>query len=251
MERSQHDVKDLAIRTRLPRFVKKPEPADKPEDHELNLEARSFTESTPRKPASRRNSSHESIDESPEDDLDPGSQRRGHEYRHVQARENGRMHLGDNTYITTQNVYHDLKHPDRVGKGGRQIDLLEALAFDHMDTRLASISVARGETCRWLFDTVQYSEWQASSRSSYHRFLWIKGKPGAGKSTMMKCVLEEARNHPDGCIVASFFFNARGHGTATTTEGMYRALLFQIFTQLAGRPTGIPEKVAAIWKEEG
>lgn len=251
MERSQHDVKDLAIRTRLPRFVKKPEPVDQSEDHELNLEAKSSTGSTPRKPASRRNSSHESIDESLEDDFSPGSRHRGHDYRHVQARENGRMQLGDNTYIMTQNVYHNLEHPDRAGQGGKQIDLLEALAFDHMDTRLAGISVARGETCRWLFDTVQHIEWQACSRSSHHGFLWIKGKPGAGTSTMMKCALEEARNHPDACIVASFFFNARGHGTATTTEGMYRALLFQILTQLARRPTCVPEKVAAIWKEEG
>jgi hypothetical protein len=67
---------------------------------------------------------------------------------------------------------------------------------------------------------------------------------------MMKCALEEAQNY-SGAIVASFFFNARGHGTATTTEGMYRALLHQMFTQLARLPTAIPAKVAAIWKEEG
>lgn len=250
MDRSQHGGSHLGIRTRLHRLFKKDGTLGKFEDEELYLRAdRSDRSGRSRKSTSRRRSSHEPIDDFSEDDSIPRPRRRGHDYRNVQARENGRMQLGDNTYITTQNVYHDLKHPGRVGNDGAKIDLRSALAFDHMDTRLASISVARGETCRWLFNTAQYREWLACPLSSHHRFLWIKGKPGAGKSTMMKCALEEARNY-SGAIVASFFFNARGHGTATTTEGMYRALLHQIFTQLARLPTAIPAKVAAIWKEE-
>jgi hypothetical protein len=250
MERIQHSGNHLGIRTRLHRLFRRHEAVDAYEDEELDLATERSVRSRHRRSTSRRDSSHEAMDESSADELNPRSRRRGHDYRNVQARENGRMQLGDNTYITTQNFYHDLKHPRRVGNGGAQIALLSALAFDHMETRLASISVARGETCRWLFDTAQYRQWLECPLSSRHRFLWIKGNPGAGKSTMMKCALKEARNH-SGAIVASFFFNARGHGIATTTEGMYRGLLHQIFTQLARLPTGIPARVAAIWKEEG
>ena len=49
---------------------------DKSEDRELNLEAKSSTGSTPRKSASRRNSSHEPIDEYLEDDSGPGYRQR-------------------------------------------------------------------------------------------------------------------------------------------------------------------------------
>ena len=162
MEKSQHGGSHLAIRTRLHRWFKKHEAVDKYDDEELDLAAERSIKSGRRKSTSRRRSSHELNDNPSADDHSPRPRRRGHDYRHVEARENARMQLGDNTYITTQNVYHDLKHSGRVENDGAEIDLRSALAFDHMDTRLASISMARGETCRWLFNTAQYREgWHA------------------------------------------------------------------------------------------
>ncbi|KAH7123077.1 hypothetical protein EDB81DRAFT_731796 [Dactylonectria macrodidyma] len=58
-----------------------------------------------------------------------------------------------------------------------------------------------------------------------HGFLWIRGKLGAGKSTIMSFAYKEATKHNQS-IVISFFFNARGGSLERSTTGMYRSLLF-------------------------
>lgn len=236
MEESQHDGKQLALRTRFLRLFKNREAGNKAEEDEVETSTRSRPSRTKTRGAS-----------SSEDDLNPRPRRRGHTYRHIQARENSRMHLGDNTYIATQNVY----HAPADGQNGKQLDLLEALAFEHMGTRQVSISTAQDQTGRWLFDTDEYTRWRGGVQSSRYRFLWIKGKPGSGKSTLMKTALQHASGDFKHSILASFFFNARGAGTSKTTEGMYRTLLHQIFSQLPALPPGIPSHVASVLKQKG
>ena len=207
--------------------------------------------SSARESASRAGSVHGVADESSGDDPSPRPRRRGHGYRHVQARENARMHLGDDTYITTQNVYSSKKrHPDDA-EDEKEIDMLDALAFEHMGTRLASISAAQDQTCRWLFDTSEYVQWREGFRRSRHRFLWIKGKPGSGKSTLMATAFQQASHDFERSVVASFFFNARGDKLGRTTEGMYRSLLHQIFSQLPELPPGIPPQVSPSLRRRG
>jgi hypothetical protein len=67
--------------------------------------------------------------------------------------------------------------------------------------------------------------------SEHHGFLWVKGKPGAGKSILMKFLFsnakESAKANPN-VMVISFFFNARGDHLEKSTIGLYRSLLFQI-----------------------
>jgi ABC-type ATPase involved in cell division len=63
-------------------------------------------------------------------------------------------------------------------------------------------------------------------------FLWLKGKPGAGKSILMKFLYSEAKKaaKPNpGALVISFFFNARGGHLEKSTLGLYRSLLWQLF----------------------
>lgn len=160
------------------------------------------------------------------------------------------MNIGD-TYTAEKIIFNQLTNPTGTEQDDKQIDLLEALAFEHMDTRLASISAAQGDTCRWLFDTHEYRHWRRGFRRSHRRFLWIKGKPGAGKSTMMRLAFHEAAKDFRKSIVAGYFFNARGHGLAKSTQGMYRSLLHQIFSKLPQLPPEIPSSVAASLKKEG
>lgn len=64
--------------------------------------------------------------------------------------------------------------------------------------------------------------------------LWIKGKPGSGKSTLMKYALKEAELAGSGSqtTTAGFFFNARGTlELEKTPMGLYRSLLHQILQQ--------------------
>src|SRR5690606_26163558 len=88
--------------------------------------------------------------------------------------------------------------------------LLDSLKFSQLDTRHASIKAHHSKTCRWLLSKSEYRDWRDPSKQSEHNgFLWIKGKPGAGKSTIMKFAFANARIGFPG-VVISFFFNARG-----------------------------------------
>lgn len=112
----------------------------------------------------------------------------------------------------------------------RRKKLLGSLGFRLMDSREATIKKADAETCRWFLDHPDYKAWCDSTLLTKHRgLLWIRGKPGAGKSTMAKFILSQLRReNPADSVVASFFFNARGARLEHSVSGMYRALLLQL-----------------------
>ncbi|OAT03217.1 uncharacterized protein BDCG_17982 [Blastomyces dermatitidis ER-3] len=70
-----------------------------------------------------------------------------------------------------------------------------------------------------------------ASDDPYHGFLWIKGTPGAGKSTLMKFIVKQAMKIQNRTVIF-FFFRARGAALEKTVVGMYRSLLLQLFTKL-------------------
>ncbi|PGG97954.1 hypothetical protein GX51_07067 [Blastomyces parvus] len=110
--------------------------------------------------------------------------------------------------------------------------IVNSLKFDEVGDRQMSIETAHPKTCRWFLETPKYRNWLGSSSNSAHDgFLWIKGKPGAGKSTLMKFIVEHAMEMQN-IIVISFFFHARGVALEKIAVGMYRSLLFQLFTNL-------------------
>ncbi|OBT77481.1 hypothetical protein VF21_05279 [Pseudogymnoascus sp. 05NY08] len=67
--------------------------------------------------------------------------------------------------------------------------------------------------------------------SEHHGFIWIKGKPGSGKSTIMKHAVEAATNGAIPSIIIAFFFNARGTELERSMLGMYRSVLLQIVSK--------------------
>ncbi|KAH6645094.1 ankyrin repeat-containing domain protein, partial [Truncatella angustata] len=111
--------------------------------------------------------------------------------------------------------------------------LLETLRFDQIDARHLSIKNAHATTCRWFLQTPIYKTWEEKDpEHNGNNFLWIKGKPGAGKSTLMKFLLGQSqiRIHKkrSNDVVVSFFFNARGDDLEKSTVGLYRSLLLQL-----------------------
>ncbi|KAI9761282.1 MAG: hypothetical protein M1840_001985, partial [Geoglossum simile] len=81
--------------------------------------------------------------------------------------------------------------------------------------------------------TPEYLDWLDTTKlSEHHSFLWIKGKPGTGKSTLMKFALTNAYQTMKDKIVISFFFNAQGEGLEKSTVGTYQSLLLQLFERL-------------------
>ena len=162
-------------------------------------------------------------------------------YREVTANDNSRLHAGDvhnyNWYLAPANTEPNADSPE-----AKLQRLRSALSYPQMGLRPAIIEDAYLDTCQWLFKTPEYRRWRDPTLySGHHGFLWIKGKPGSGKSTAMKTLLssaESARDLGDG-IVLSYFFNARGEALERSTEGLYRSLLHQITAGFASLPEDI------------
>ena len=94
-----------------------------------------------------------------------------------------------------------------------------------------NIKAAHSKTCQWFLSHSSYKEWlDPAALTRHHGFLWISGKPGAGKSTIMKFAYERLRRKAQSKhgVTASFFFNARGESLEKSIIGMYRALLLQL-----------------------
>ncbi|CZS75070.1 unnamed protein product [Fusarium graminearum] len=123
---------------------------------------------------------------------------------------------------------HPLEQSDR---DGRRRQLLETLAFEEIDSRKITIKTAYSKTCSWFLKHSDYLEWlDSEKRPQHHGFLWIRGKPGAGKSIIMKFIYTKMRRRdkPMEVLTLSFFFNARGAFLERSVSGMYRSLLLQL-----------------------
>jgi len=102
-----------------------------------------------------------------------------------------------------------------------------------MSFREAAIREPIPNTCDWFFNLDLYQRWaDRSDPATLGRFLWLKGKPGAGKSTIIKEALKRARGRTrEDLIVSRFFFNARGTSLECTPLGMFRGLSWHLFDQ--------------------
>jgi ankyrin repeat protein len=107
---------------------------------------------------------------------------------------------------------------------------IHSLGFSSMDSREHDINIAHPSTCEWLSTTSEFRQWISRENiDSHNGVLWIKGKAGAGKSTLMKHALAYCRDKlGDDCLIAAYFFNARGHALEKTPLGLFRSLVYQI-----------------------
>src|SRR6185436_20688743 len=71
--------------------------------------------------------------------------------------------------------------------------------------------------------------WLSQGRGMF----WIRGKPGSGKSTLMRYALDNLeKNSQDSNapFILSFFFHGRGAELENKPEGLYRSLLHQLLS---------------------
>lgn len=116
-------------------------------------------------------------------------------------------------------------------RNDRRAMLFKSLKFAQIDYRKTAIKDNHAKTCQWLLSLPMYQRWLDYGEAQHHQgFLWIKGKPGVGKSTMMKYIYLQMRNKDQRqkVLTASFFFNARGEYLETSILGLYRSLLHQL-----------------------
>jgi ankyrin repeat protein len=152
---------------------------------------------------------------------------------HVEKRENALAQLDQHGERISEDMILAL-HNDQ-----RRI-LLDSLRFDQIDARQMTIKNAHVKTCRWLLAKPEYIDWlDTTKQGEHHGFLWIKGKPGTGKSTLMKFALANARKKMKDRIIISFFFNARGEDIEKSTIGTYQSLLLQLLEQVPTLQCGV------------
>ncbi|PPJ56177.1 hypothetical protein CBER1_09081 [Cercospora berteroae] len=104
---------------------------------------------------------------------------------------------------------------------------LQSLAFPDMETR-GDIDPKTDQICEWISQHAKYLEWNRNGG-----LLWIKGRPGTGKSTLMEYLRKATPPDAGGdgggeTLVISFFFHRRGHELQKTPLGLFRSLLHQI-----------------------
>ena len=106
---------------------------------------------------------------------------------------------------------------------------LDSLSFLEMDFRHQGIRKAYWNSCAWTFRHESYNKWMNEKRG----LLWIKGKPGSGKSTLMKKILDsfdERKSQQQ--LRLYFFFHRRGNSLQYTQIGMFRTILHQLLGQI-------------------
>lgn len=106
------------------------------------------------------------------------------------------------------------------------------LPFDGMNSRVDSITPPSPNTGGWLFQDPTYTTWCNSSETE-QRLLLIKGKPGAGKSTLMKKAIQGMQfNRGRHAVCASFFIDGAGLPLQHSQSGILRSLLGQLLPHI-------------------
>jgi hypothetical protein len=103
-----------------------------------------------------------------------------------------------------------------------------------MNARQQNLDTAEVHTFEWIFHDKEtgFADWLASGKGLF----WIKGRPGSGKSTLIKYVYENDETiqllEPEGVgriTTASFFFYEQGTETSQKSfEGLLASILHQI-----------------------
>jgi hypothetical protein len=90
--------------------------------------------------------------------------------------------------------------------------MIDSLKFEQIDARLINIKRAHAKTCKWLLQKSEYLDWFDPDKLELHQgLLWMKGKPGAGKSTMVKFALESTRKKKKRLDYRIFFLYRAGN----------------------------------------
>lgn len=124
---------------------------------------------------------------------------------------------------------------------------LRALYFRQLRSREDSVKTAHRQTFEWIFDEAgdrnakdcptdtRFSDWLRSCDATKNIF-WVYGKPGAGKSTLIKFLVRHDRLKEyllswvgtRRLIVIEYLFGTAGSYLERSLSGLLRSLLYQI-----------------------
>ncbi|KAK1754786.1 hypothetical protein QBC47DRAFT_403195 [Echria macrotheca] len=125
---------------------------------------------------------------------------------------------------------------------------LKELEFPVRTVRFSSVLDAHPSTFEYMFEKdsklfeshpalkLSFRDWLSNGEGVFH----IAGKPGSGKSTLMKYLVQDARTRSflqewsgktNQLVLASFFFWKPGHPLQKSTRGLVRSLLHTVLSK--------------------
>ncbi|KAH0489675.1 hypothetical protein TgHK011_010093 [Trichoderma gracile] len=192
-------------------------------------------------------------------DRDGPSKEEGQEDRGKQKMRRINIMPGDNKFIeipvnhrpTPDSIVHDY--------------ILDTLSYKSMHFREQEVTKAHSKTFEWVFQpststkpgTEEISEHPFSTwlrGDSLGPIYWITGKPGSGKSTLIRflfdheATMERLSSWAGGkpVLTAGFFFWTSGSRAQRSQTGLLRSLLHQI---LSAHPEFAPAAFPDLWKK--
>lgn len=113
------------------------------------------------------------------------------------------------------------------------LELLASLSYDSMGDAEHEITMPLDETCQWIFRLPKFNSWIDSCRGSDQpKILYLTGKLGSGKSTLMRHVVTTLKHQsktPIRNVVAFFFASSKDAVLNRTSSDVSRSLLSQLF----------------------
>jgi len=146
----------------------------------------------------------------------------------------------------TRQEFRDQSKEDE--KKAKHRKLVESLEYARMNQRRSDIAESHARTCDWIFQEPdgETSETSSESSNSFARWLksdgslyWISGKPGSGKSTLMKYLVHDGRTKEGLAtwanvepVVIHFFLWSVGETEQRTLHGLLCSLLHQLLLKV-------------------
>ncbi len=120
---------------------------------------------------------------------------------------------------------------------------MHSLHFPEINLRQETIASAHEKTFQWILDEHQSPEAERHSFSDWLRndeqLYWILGKPGSGKSTLMKFIVQNTKiqevlnSTGEATTFLTFFFLENGVELQRSQVGLLRSLVYQILESMA------------------
>ncbi|KAL9602068.1 MAG: hypothetical protein Q9219_002064 [cf. Caloplaca sp. 3 TL-2023] len=119
--------------------------------------------------------------------------------------------------------------------------ILTSLRFDEMNLRMNEVSSSQAKTFQWIYDDEIQRPWDsfvAWLKGNEHIY-WINGKPGSGKSTLIKFLATNIKTKsllrecwPTGeTIVVTYYLWLSGSKMQRSLKGLLSSLIYQILSE--------------------